>query len=148
MKMQLGERTYRWRRLAKKWMADSQIRKLFLGIGCFVGGFCLSAASLGNYPQPFCLSALCIGATGWLPMPFAIGSGLGYWVFWGQAGLQGIFWLALGLPVCLWLGQKEKAPSLLAAGLTGLIVAVSGVIFQLWQGEAAPIGMLLLSNTF
>ena len=144
MKMQLGDSAYRWRRLARKWMADRQIRQLLMGAGCLAGGFCLSAASLGGYAQPFCLSALCVGTTGWLPLPFAIGSGLGYWVFWGQAGLQSIFWLALGLPICLWLGQKEKTPAVLASGLTGLVVAVSGVIFQLWQGEAAPIGMYLL----
>ena len=125
-------------------MADPRVRLPFDLAGSFLGGFCLSAASLGNMPQPFCLGVLCAGLPGWLPLPFAVGAALGYWNFWGQHGLQALVWIAAGLPVCVILGVVGRKISLLPAGLAGLIVAVCGVVFQFWQGEQTTIAMYLL----
>ena len=112
----------------------------------FLAGFCLSAASLGNRMQPLCLAVLCAGVPGWMPLAFALGSGLGYGVFWGAEGLQGLLWLTAGLPVCVLFAQSRlgRTMPLLQPALGALIVAASGVALQLWRGEAAPILLYLL----
>ncbi len=110
----------------------------------FLLGFSLSAASLGNYMQPIALGVLCGGLSGWLPLPFVLGSGLGCWVFWGQDGLQGLLWLASGLPVCVLLGSKRTEPPLLQPALSALLVSATGVLLQIWMGENTPILIYLL----
>ena len=144
MKMQAGQELRRWKRRVQKIMLNSRVGQPVKMMGAFLAGYCLSAASLGNQCQPLCLSVLCAGLPGWLPLPFALGSALGYWSFWGQAGLQGIIWIAAGLPVCMGLGQRSQKWRPLLAGLASLIVAVSGLIFQLGQGEETAIAIYLL----
>ena len=142
MKMQTGRKMRHWRRLARRYMADPILRLFVELAASFLGGFCLSAASLGNLPQPFCLGVLCAGLPGWMSMAFAIGGSLGYWGFWEQAGLQGIIWIAAGLPACVLLGKPRQ--KLLLPGLAAMIVALSGVVFQIWQGEQTAVAMYLL----
>ena len=115
-------------------------------LGCFLAGLCLSAASLGNHAQPMALGVLCAGLSGWMPIPFASGAALGYWIFWGQAGLQGMLWTAVGLPLCVALGQRSVAKQmpLLLPALAALTVAVSGVVFQVWWRDDTSILMYLL----
>lgn len=144
MKILTAHNLRRWKRQARKWLADDRVGLPLRMVGSFLAGFCLSAASLGNLPQPLCLAVLCAGLPGWLPLPFALGGSLGYWVFWGRAGLQGLIWIAAGLPVCVIVGQRARKIPPLLAGLAGLTVAVSGVVFQVWQGENTAIGMYLL----
>ena len=144
MKILANSGMRRWKRRLRKIFADSRVRTPVNWVACFLGGFCLSAASLGNLPQPFCLAGLCAGLPGWLSLPFAAGSALGYGFFWGKAGLQGLVWIASGLPVCVLLGRRGQKIPLLPAGLAGLIVAVCGVVFQFWQGESTSIAMYLL----
>ena len=144
MKMQAGYEMRRWKRQMRKILSDSRVRQPVEILGAFLAGLCLSAASLGNQCQPLCLAVLCAGLPGWLPLPFALGGCVGYWGFWGRAGLQGLVWIAAGLPVCMILGQRAQKLRPLLAGLAGLIVAVSGLVFQLWQGEETAIAMYLL----
>lgn len=144
MKMLTGHELRRWKRRIRRITADPRVRIPANLVGSFLGGFCLSAASLGNLPQPFCLAVLCAGLPGWLPLTFTLGGCLGYQFFWGNAGLQGLVWIAAGLPVCVMLGTRGRKIPLLPAGLAGLIVAVSGVVFQFWQGENTAIAMYLL----
>ena len=144
MKMQAGYEMRRWKRQMRKILSDSRVRQPVEILGAFLAGLCLSAASLSNQCQPLCLAVLCAGLPGWLPLPFALGGCVGYWGFWGRAGLQGLVWIAAGLPVCMILGQRAQKLRPLLAGLAGLIVAVSGLVFQLWQGEETAIAMYLL----
>lgn len=123
---------------------DPQLRSLLELAGSFLGGFCLSAANFADLPQPFCLGVLCGGLPGWLPMSFALGSSLGYWLFWGTKGLQGLIWLAAGLPVCIWVRRTQKLIPALISVLAALIVASSGVVFQVWQGEQTAIFLYLM----
>ena len=111
-----------------------------------LAGFCLSAASLGGRMLPLCLAVLCAGLPGWMPLAFAGGGALGYWMFWGRAGLQALFYLAAGLPVCLLVTKTKlgRTMPLLQPAASCLIVAASGVIFQLWQGDDTPIIFYLL----
>ena len=116
------------------------------GLLWFVLGFCLSAASLGNRMQPLCMAVLCAGLPGWMPLLFAGGSVVGYRIFWGLASGQALLWLACSLPVCMLIAQSKmgRAMPLLQPAMAALIVAGSGVVFQLWQGDTTPILIYLL----
>ena len=146
MMMLLGSQVQRWRQTYKRILEDPELRPPLLAAGSFLTGLCLSAASLGNHLQPFCLGVLCAGLPGWLPAWYAIGGALGYWMFWGIKGLQGILWIAAALPVGVlvarWKGAQRM--ELLLPAFGSLIVAAGGVIFQSWRGENTYIAMYLL----
>ncbi len=146
MMLTLGSYVRRGKRVLRRFLSDPKLRLPLKLAGCFLAGMALSAASLGNRPQPVVLGVLCAGIGGWLPIPFGLGAAAGYWLFWGQAGLQGIVWTAAGLPVCVLLGQKpiSRQMPLLQPALAALTVAVSGVLFQVWQGDDTSIPMYLL----
>ena len=146
MMMTLTSYVRRGRRLLRRIVMEPKLRQPLKILGCFLVGMCFSAASLGNHAQPIVLGVLCAGLSGWMPIPFASGAALGYWLFWGQAGLQGILWTAAGLPLCVALGQRSVARQmpLLLPALAALTVAVSGVVFQLWLRDDTTILMYLL----
>lgn len=146
MMLTLGSYVRRGQRFFRRLLMEPQLKLPASLLGCFLLGFCLSAASLGNYPQPFVLSLLCAGAGGYLAVPFALGAAAGYWLFWNTSGLQAVIWTAAGLPVCLLLGQKRicrQMPFLLPS-LAALIVSFSGVAFQVWYGDNTAVFMYLL----
>lgn len=108
-------------------------------------GLVMSAASLGQYAQPL---SLCLVFSGdrWNAVLTALGAALGYWLFWGNAGLQCLAWLAAGLPVALLLSARptvRKMPLLLPA-IAGLVVAASGLTFQLQLSDTTPVLIFLL----
>ena len=124
---------------------DPRWRALARGGGCFLAGFCLSAASLGHQFQPFPLGLVC--ASSGLPAGLmALGAAAGYLVFWGSGGMQGILWTAAGLLCALLLGQRQIARNtpLLLPSLAGLIVSAAGVAFQQMAGDDTSIPMYLL----
>ena len=131
----------RWQRILHRTLRKP--KALFwvrlLGIGLL--GFCLSAASLGNRPQPIAMAALCAGLPGWLPVAYALGAALGYGIFWGSASTQCLAWLAAALPVCLLSGRERliRRFPMLQIILAGTIVAVAGVLFQIRRLEDTPI---------
>ncbi len=139
--MMLGTYVRRWQRAMRRAMADERLR-VGLKAGCVAMlGLCLSAASLGNLPQPISMAVLCAGLPGWLPIPFVMGGAAGYGIFWGSAGSQGLLWLAAALPVCLLSGREKliRRFPLLQSALAGAIVAICGVAVQIWRGETVPI---------
>lgn len=142
----LGSHVRQWQRLALGFLRDPELRGPLYTAGSFAVGFCLSAASLGNYMQPFALAILCAGLPGWLPAAYAIGAVVGYWAFWQTAGLQGILWVAAALPVGVLVARQQRLSKidLLLPAFASLIVAASGVVFQSWRGEDTPIAMYLL----
>lgn len=111
----------------------------------FLAGFGLSAASLNNSALPLPMG-LVFACGGWSSVLVAIGGGLGYLVFWGSMGQQGLLWLLAGLTVTLLLGDRRitSETPLLLPTLAGLIVSASGVIFQTWLGDTTSVGMYLL----
>lgn len=133
-------------RLLRRWLAAPGMVPALHTAGWFFAGFCLSAASLANFLQPLCLAMLCAGIPGWMPLAFAAGSGVGYWLFWGGECLQPLLWVAAGLPVCVLMAQTKLGRNmpLLQPAMAALIVAVGGVVFQMWQGENTPIALYLL----
>lgn len=129
----------------RRWFLDPRIHKTAQILLYLLRGFLISGASLGQYAQPLALALVCAGER-WTAALTALGSGLGYYVFWGKAGLQGIAWIAAGLPVALILGAKPSArrmPLLLPA-VAGLITAAAGLAFQLRLGDATPVPIYLL----
>ncbi len=136
-----GKKLRWWEALAA---TDAQQTALVRMGGAFLLGFVLSAADLGGIPLPFCAAVLCAGLPGWLPMPFVLGAALGYRLFWAQAGLQAIVWLAAALPLGLLSDADREHAPLLAPSLCALIVAASGVLFQLWRHEQTAILLHLL----
>ena len=120
----------RGRRVMKKLWQKPVVRRPLQWCIWFLAGLCLTAASLGNAMQPVALAFLCAGISGWMGLPFALGGSVGYWLFWGMNGSQGVAWMAAGIPVCalLYPGKYARNMPLLQPALAGLIVAVWGEI--------------------
>ena len=124
---------------------DPRLHLYGRGLAYFLAGFTLSAASLQNRSLPLSMG-LVFACTGWSSVLAAAGGSLGYLAFWGAAGQQGVLWLVAGLTVALLLGDRRitgQTPLLMPA-LAGLIVSASGVLFQTWLQDTAPIGIYLL----
>lgn len=133
------------RHTIRKLTADPRLHILTRGAVHFLSGFCLSAASLSHRAMPLALGLIC-SLTGWTAALCAAGSVLGYWLFWGAAGQQGIAWAFLALAAVLLLGDRSmtrQVPALLPA-IGGLIVAVCGVLFQRNPTESATVGIYFL----
>ena len=133
------------RHTLRKWMADPRMHLSLRLCGYVAGGFCLSAASLGGCPQPLALGFLC-ALSSWSSVLAAVGGMLGYVVFWGSGGYQGILWLSAGLFAALFFGDRpvRAQTPLLMPALTGFIVAATGVAAQFWLKDTTPIPLYLL----
>lgn len=136
----------RWRRYGKQILADEKTRQMLRIGGVFALGLCLSAASLSHLPQPIAAAVLCAGLPGWMPVPFVLGAAAGFFLFWKAAGIQGVIWMAAALPVCVIAGREKilRRLPLLQPVLSAAIVAVCGVVFQIWQGENVPLLLYFL----
>ncbi len=108
-------------------------------------GFLLSAASLGNCPQPLAMGLIC-SATGWRTLVMSLGAMAGYSAFWGNAGLQGIVWAAAAGLLALLVGKKEESRDqpLMIPAIAAFLTAVAGVCFQVFVGDRTPVLMYLL----
>ncbi len=139
--------TYVRRRRAdvKKWLSIPSVR-MGTKVGlCFLGGLLLSAAPLANRCQPFAVG-LVSALAGWPAAVVAAGGAVGYLVFWGMAGTQGLLWLGLALPVALLLGRRrilDDSPYLMMA-IVSLIVAASGLVFQICFHDTTSVPVYLL----
>ena len=119
MMVSLGIYVRRWQRTLRRWLADPRFHLLAQTAVYLAAGFFLSAASLGNFPQPFTLGLL-LSLTGWPAILTTAGGMAGYLVFWGSAGTQGVLLLALGLAAAMLLGGRQwtvNMPLLLPSGL-------------------------------
>ena len=132
----------------RKWMlaAAGDRRVRWLGrIGSYFGaGFLLSAAALGHSFQSFAM-ALVTAFTGWRAGVMALGAGAGYWLFWGEAGLQGSLWAILAGLSALFLGKRKlvKEGPLIFPALSAFWVAASGLLWLI-LGRVTPTGLYLL----
>ncbi|MBO5952687.1 MAG: SpoIIE family protein phosphatase [Oscillospiraceae bacterium] len=134
-----------WRHTLRRLRVDPRVHTAVRVCGYLLGGFLLSAASLGNRPQPLALGLVCASA-GWPAALMAIGGSAGYLLFWSSAGLQGALWMSGGLLAALLVGHRQitKAAPLLLPAAAGLVVAVSGLAFQRVLGDTTPVTMYLL----
>ena len=133
------------RSLLRRWAVNPKFHSITQGVLYVLAGFCLSAASLGNYCLPLSMALVC-GCAGWFPILSATGGFFGYWLFWGSRGYIGMFWILGGLLMAALLGDRRlnrQLPLLLPA-TAGLIVAASGVLFQAVFYDMTPIPVYLL----
>ncbi len=134
------------RKNLKKWLAEPKVLGGLRLLGISLGGFCLSAASLAGYPQPFAI-ALVLALPGWQALAAAIGSYIGYFVFWGSYGRLCLGWSLAALSMALAFGGTVLARQarLLPPSLGCLIVASIGTLGQaIWQIPGPPVPMYLL----
>jgi len=125
------------------WGSRRQVRSgakvlLYGGSGCMV-----SALGLPAGPLPLAMGLIC-GVTGWRALVMALGSALGYRLFWGTAGIQGVVWSAMGCLIALFLGKAEHPEMpLLIPALSSAAVAVTGLVFLFFQ-RGTSFSMFLL----
>ena len=133
------------RRGLRQWVVDPRFRMVAAVLGYWLAGFILSAASLANAMQPVAMGLIC-AVTGWRALVMTLGSMGGCWVFWGQAGTQGMVWAVSGCVIALFLGKRkitEKAPLLIPA-IGGFLVSAAGLAFQIAFRDDTPVPIYLL----
>ena len=129
----------------RRWLLHPGVHRAVHSLFYLLCGFCLSAASIGNYCMSFA-AALVLACHGWSAAVAAVGAAVGYRLFWGDGGYIGIFWVMLSMPAAVLLGGRaisRRTPLLLPA-LSALIVSASGVFFQLAFYDMTPIPIYLL----
>lgn len=133
------------RHTVRRWAVDPRMQIVFRCLAYLGAGFGLSAASLGNLALPLAMGLVC-AVTGWSAMLAAVGSSLGYLVFWGSAGYQGLIWVFVGLGAALFLQDRKvsvQTPFLMPA-VAGFVVSAAGVAAQLWMKDTTPIPYYIL----
>ncbi len=135
----------RSRNLFRRWALDPRFHSITQAALYLFSGFFLSAASLGNFCIPLSLGLVC-ACSGWSAVLSAAGGMVGYWIFWGQAGQIGIFWMLVALPTALLLSDSflSRQTPLLMPAAAGLIAAAGGVVFQILFYDMTPILAYLL----
>ena len=134
----------RGRRTCQRLLLNPKIRTGGVVLLCGGSGFLLSAASLGNYPQPLAMG-LILAMRGWHAAVMSLGAMLGYWVFWGIAGLQGLVWSASGGLLALLLARHipEEQPLIFPA-ISAFLTALTGLLFQLVLRDTVPVPVYFL----
>lgn len=133
------------RRQLQRWALEPRVQTAGRILGYGGSGFLLSAASLSNFCQPLAMGLICAG-TGWRSLIIGLGSLLGYGVFWGQAGVQGMVWSLTACLMALLLGKREEVREqpLILPALSALMVAVTGLFFQLGWRDDTPVRIYFL----
>ena len=135
----------RGKRSLERLALDPKVRGAGAVLAYGGSGFLLSAASLGNYPQPLAMGLIC-ATTGWRTLVMSLGAMVGYPTFWGSAGNQGIVWSAAAGLLALLVGkrQESKDQPLMIPAIAAFLTAVAGLAFQLMVGDKTPVVMYFL----
>lgn len=132
------------RHTLRKVALDPRLHWFLRVAGHFLAGFLLSAASLGNRAMPLAMG-LVIAQTGWQGVLTATGGVCGYLLFWGKEGHQGLLWMGAALAATLIPGQRQDRPlRRLLPAVAALIVAASGVVFQIWLADTTSVPVYIL----
>ena len=105
-------------------------------------GFFFSAAGLRKTALPLSMGLIC-AFPGWQGAVMALGSGLGYPFFWGQAGLQGMVWSLWGLTLARIKADNPQS-AVLRCVFGAFLVSVTGLCFQIWLGDETTLSRYLL----
>lgn len=129
----------------RRWVLDPRIHAIARCACYILAGFLLSAASLGNVPIPLAAGLVC-ACSGWGALLTALGGCLGYRIFWGAACTQAIVWLLLCATVAVLLTDRKltRQTPLLIPAIASFIVAITGLIFQVYFADTTPVLLYLL----
>lgn len=129
----------------KQWSSDTAVRSAVTAGAYVLAGFVLAAASLAQRCMPLAAAVVC-GLGGWQAALAALGGAVGYMVYWGEAGIMGLVWIAASLVAAMALGDRQvtKVAPLLMPAISGLILAGSGLGFQIILGDDTPALIFLL----
>lgn len=145
MMMTLQSYLRRGQHTLRTWALNPRVHGVLRMAAYAAAGFGLSAASLSHTPMSFALGFVAAGR-GWPAVFAALGSCLGYRLFWGDAAQQCIAWVLVALPMVLLLADKpitRQTPLLLPA-LLSLITAAGGVVFQTVFLDNTPVVLYVL----
>lgn len=143
----------RGRRSLQRLALDPKVRSTSMVLFFGGSGFLLSAAGLGDSPQPLAMGMIA-AATGWRALVMSLGAMAGYPAFWGSAGNPGIVWAAAGGLLALLLGKREEAKQqpLMIPAIAAMLTAVTALVFRfLLHGDrpltldALAVGVTFLS---
>lgn len=136
----------RGHRTLQQLAANQRVRTVMVGGAYALAGFLLSAASLGNHPQPLVLGLLCAAPPGWSVVLLGLGGAAGYLTFWGTGGAQALAWVAVGLVISAAVSGRpvERQFPVLIPVLAGTATAVCGAAFAIWAGDDTGLPMYLL----
>ncbi len=132
------------KQLFTRWLRDRRVRLGLKMLAYGAAGFFASALGLLQSPMPFAM-ALSGSFTGWRAAAAGLGSILGYLIFWGRGGIQGMVWTLASTLTALFTGKSRmvrQQPLLLPAANT-FYAAALGLIFQI-RGFDTPTGVYLL----
>ena len=129
----------------RRWLLDPRTHTGARWAAHALAGFCLSAAGIAQGALPLVLG-LVWACQGFPAVLAAAGGALGYWVFWGRAGIQGLFWTGAALAGSLLLGQRRisREQPLLVPALGMLTVSAVGLGFQILAGDQTSVWLYLL----
>ena len=135
----------RGRRTLQRLLLEPGVRAVLMTLFYGGSGIVLSAVSLGNLPQPVAMGLIC-GATGWRALIMTLGAMVGYPVFWGRAGEQGILWAASGGLLALLVGKREESRDqpLMIPAIAAFLTAVTGLCFQIFLRDRTTVPMYAL----
>lgn len=133
------------RRTLERLALEPGIRAVLMTLFYGGSGFLLSAVSLGSAPQPMAMGMIC-GATGWRALLMTLGAVIGYPVFWGRAGEQGILWAASGGLLALLVGKREESRDqpLMIPAIAAFLTAITGLSFQVFLHDRTAVPMYAL----
>ena len=107
----------RLKRRMGHWVSHPWVRVAAWSVGAFLASLVLAAGAIQEKLQPIALGLVAAAPEGYF-VPAAVGSALGYRLFWGPAGWQGVVWsagaLALRLGVDTWYHGEGRAGHLAA----------------------------------
>ena len=126
-------------------LRDPGVQTYARGAAYVLAGFCMSAASIANGALPLSVALVC-ACSGWSAVLCAAGGAVGYLLFWGKAGYQGLVWLLGGLSAVLIFGDRRarRETPLMIPALAGLVVSAVGVLFQTCLQDTTPVGLYVL----
>ena len=129
----------------RRWAVDRNVRTAATVVSYALLGFLGSGASLAHRALPLA-AGLVSALTGWRSAVAALGAALGYRLFWGAGGYQGMVWAWCGCICALFLGKKvvsSDAPLLIPA-IMAFAVSATGLLFQLFFRDTTPVWLYLL----
>lgn len=134
----------RGQRVLQRLMVKPWLRTLVMALACSGGGFFLAAGSILRHAQPLALG-LVTALPGWQAVAAGAGSILGYWIFWGRGGLQGMVWSAAGalLGGMLSAHVRPRDQPLLLPAIAAFLTAITGLAFQTLLGIGTGFGIFL-----